>query len=301
MNNLNLNKAKKGFSLVELLVGMAISLFVAGVAISYLVTSSRNLTEKTGLDLVQENTRFALEMLSSNIRLAGLINVKNTGSDELDPLFTQSICHSDFKTQPTGSDTSACNLDNVNNAFGGISTMQSDRLAIQMETNRPFQTCAGTTITPGANLMARVVTVFWAGDIDGDGVSSLYCQTYTDQGVTGSLSLNYTLEGNAIPLVDGIEMFQVQYGIDTDATPDGDIDTYQPFSGLSAGQIANILSVKIGLLVSPGQTISSEQSSDNANEEKEYQVLDGYYKSAATDRVRRQAITTTIFLPNMAS
>jgi len=302
--NIKLTKSQQGFSLVELMVGMTISLFVAGVAVSYLVTSSRNLTEKTGLDLIQENTRFALEILSSNIRQAGMVNVKNSGSDTLIPIFTQDICSADFKSGPADNESQVCNVDNGDNAFGSI-TMESDRIAIQMDTNATYQTCDGTSVTPATNTMERVVTVFWAGDIDQDGVSSLYCQTYAYAGVVGTTLSTYTLPTAAIPLVDGIEMLQVQYGVDTidagSTDPDGDVDKYVSFSNVASSETDNILAIKIGLLVSPGQAITTEQNSDNTSEEKEYRVLDGYYKSAANDRVRRQATSTTIFLPNMAS
>jgi len=304
MNSLNINKTQKGFSLVELLVGMVISLFVASAAITYLVSSSRNLTEKTGIDLVQENTRFALEVLTSNIRLAGLINAKNTGDSKINPLFigaVSNVCAATLNANVGDADASSCNLDNANNTFGGI-VMPSDRIAVQRVTNRAFQTCSDSIFTPF--LAARVVTVFWAGDLDGDGISSLYCQTYIEQAYSaGSLS-SLNLDGTPIPLVDGIEMLQVQYGIDTDALPDGDIDTYQslPYLVTNPGLIDDIRSVKIGLLVSPGQAIASEQNSDSvAGEQKTYRVLDGYYQSAVNDRVRRQATSTTIFLPNKAN
>jgi len=318
MSNFKSNRSQKGFSLVELMVGMTISLFVAGVALSYLITSSRNLTEKTGLDLIQENSRFALEILSTSIRQAGLNNVRRPNtvnlnnptqgtSNTIDPVFTDSICTSNLNLQPTipGASSVACNQDNVNNTFGAITTMQSDRLAIQLQTERSFLTCAGTTITPSQDEMVRAVTIFWAGDIDGDGVSSLYCQTYIYNGPVLDDITTYTLSGTAVPLVDGVEMLQVQYGVDTidagSTEPDGDVDKYVSFSNVAASETDDIVSIKIGLLVSPGQAIATEQNSDNISEEKEYRVLDGYYKSTAGDRVRRQAVSTTVFLPNMAS
>jgi len=315
MNDFKLKRYQKGFSLIELLVGMTLSLLVAAAALTYMVSSSRSLTEKTGLDLIQENTRFALEILTSNIRLAGLTQAKNSGSVSLngdqtdnesnvfEPLFTDvSICAPNFNNQIQGADNSPCNVDNQNNVFGGIA-MPSDRIAIQRETVGSLQTCAGNVIAQSEGVQSKLVNVFWAGDLEADGVSSLYCQTYISQAIAGTGYSTFTPDANPIPLVDGIEMLQVQYGVDTSADGDGDVDTYQSFAYILANPDSSgkVLSVKIGLLVSPGQAIASEQNSDDINDVKTYRVLDGFFQSAANDRVRRQATSVTIFLPNMAS
>lgn len=297
----------KGFSLVELMVGMTIGLFVASIAVGFLVSSSRSLSQKTGLDLVQENTRFALEVLSTNVRLAGLVNTTNLDvPDAIDPVFTrENICTAgatSYNTAVSAIAAGVCNVDNQD--YTAANVYSSDRIAIESVTSDSFLACSGNLINPADTI--SVVTVFWVGDTDGDGVSSLYCQTYTAQFNVATKDFDaYQLNGATIPIIDGIEMLQVQYGVDTDE--DGDIDTFQSFPYLTvapgSAQTDNILAIKFGLLVSPGQSITSEQNADgDAAVQKTYRVLDGYFQTPdATDRVFRQVTSFTIFLPNMAS
>lgn len=60
-----------GFGLVELLVAMAIGLFLVGGVISLYVTSSADRRVTEGLSRIQESGRFANEFLSRDIRMAG--------------------------------------------------------------------------------------------------------------------------------------------------------------------------------------------------------------------------------------
>ena len=62
---LNSRSQQRGFTLVELLIGLGISLFVGLVAATYLVAASRTLASQSSEDLIQENARFALEIMSS--------------------------------------------------------------------------------------------------------------------------------------------------------------------------------------------------------------------------------------------
>lgn len=60
-----------GFSLVEMMVAVAIGLFLIGGAIAMLVTSKRTYTVQEDLGRIQENGRFAVEYLARDLRMAG--------------------------------------------------------------------------------------------------------------------------------------------------------------------------------------------------------------------------------------
>lgn len=299
----NIKQEQAGFSLVELLVGMTISLFVAGVAIGYLISSGRSLTEQTNSDFTQENARFAFQILSANMRLAGLNTSANPNS-QVAGVYTGTICDASVDKAPEEPAVSVtpCIEDTtpVYQAYArddkGIlvasTTPDSDRVAVDFVTDS-FVTCTGSQISSEQS----IVTVFWVADVDADGVSSLYCQAYASPFnlVTKAYDA-YQLSGTVTPLVDGIDSMQVQYGVDSD--DDGDIETYSAFANIDPANLDKIRAIRVGLLIGSGQTVPSAQSTEK-REARTYQVLDGEYESLDTDGQLRKTASTTIFLPNL--
>lgn len=297
-----------GFTLVELLVGLAISLLVGLIAISYLVTSSRLLTIQNNSDLIQENGRFAFEFLSDELRHAGLnetsnIDRRNSENKSLvEGITTKNICNNDLNIEPVLG-TEICNT-SLNYTLNG-QNVNTDRVAIDYVRDQGA-TCTGVDIVQEIS----VVSVYWVADLDGDGIPSLYCQAYTslyslqDQGYT-----NYILAGEASALVDGIESIQIQYGIDTDDDENNDIESYSIFSAINAldaegnNNISDVRSVKIGFLISSGQAIPIEQNTEDnsgaAGAVRTYTVLDQTFDFPTTDRIERKTLSTTVFFPNL--
>lgn len=62
-----------GFSLVEIMVALLISLFILGGAVSILIQNQRNYRQNDDFGRLQENARFALELITSDLRMAGFI------------------------------------------------------------------------------------------------------------------------------------------------------------------------------------------------------------------------------------
>ena len=60
-----------GFSLVELMTAMLLSLLLMAAAVSVLVTNKRTYSSTEGLGHIQENARIAFELMSRDIREAG--------------------------------------------------------------------------------------------------------------------------------------------------------------------------------------------------------------------------------------
>ena len=61
----------RGFSLVELMTAMLLSLLLMAAAVSVLVTNKRTYASTEGLGHIQENARIAFELMSRDIREAG--------------------------------------------------------------------------------------------------------------------------------------------------------------------------------------------------------------------------------------
>ncbi len=67
----NGHKQQRGLSLVELLVALALGLFLMGGVISIFVSNQENFKSTEGLARIQENARFSFEQLSREVREAG--------------------------------------------------------------------------------------------------------------------------------------------------------------------------------------------------------------------------------------
>ncbi|MBI5611491.1 MAG: hypothetical protein HY942_00265, partial [Gammaproteobacteria bacterium] len=64
-----------GYSLVELMVALAIGLFILGAVVSLFVTSKSSYRAQEGVDALQENGRYAIRALADDVRLAGFVGI----------------------------------------------------------------------------------------------------------------------------------------------------------------------------------------------------------------------------------
>ncbi|HRP74349.1 MAG TPA: PilW family protein [Rhodocyclaceae bacterium] len=69
--------AQRGLSLVELLIGMTLGLVVLGGVLYLFAANKQNYRHQESLSRVQESGRFALELLTRDIRMAGYIGCGN--------------------------------------------------------------------------------------------------------------------------------------------------------------------------------------------------------------------------------
>lgn len=273
---------QKGFTLVELLVSMLIGLFVLGVAVSFLITSSRTLVNQSSEDLIQENARFAFEILSSNVRLMGL-NQSVDPNVVIQGTFNNALCPNN----------QSCTANSVNYVLNN-QVINSDSIAFDYVLNNGI-TCTGNQITQET----KVVTVFFVGDLDGDGIASLNCRSFESQldpFTSNFVNFVEPIGFGPSPIIDGIDSMQVQYGVDVNGN--GSVDQYSSYNNVTVLQRPNIKSIKVGFLVNSGQAVLEDQVTENNQglQQRTYQLLDG--QNIFTDLVLRQAYSTTIFLPN---
>ncbi len=290
-------KTQSGMTLVELLVGLVLSVFIVGVSITYMMTSTRTFRVQTNEALIQENARFSLELLTQNFRLAGL-NPSNHFDNSLDVIYSGAKCSStEAGLADKASGNTACTKDGANNNVDN----NSDRIAIDYMADASKSTtaivvngCNSHQITVGAGDQVRLASIFWSADIDGDGVRSLYCQAYnidTD-----------SAEGVALPLIDGVDRVQFQYGVDSD--DNGVIERYQSFSNLGAANTGDVRAIRVALLLnggaSPDQNFDTEQAQAGG---RTYNLLEapGSTFTDADDQVLRQIYSTTVLIPNTLS
>lgn len=287
-----------GFTLVELLVGLLVSLFIIGATVAYMLTSAQSFKVQSNDSFSSENARFLLEYFSQNIRQAGL-NASDDISTTVDLIYNGNRCSSAENVSTATGDTSACTVDDFSDG--------SDRIAIDFVLSSKVGAggastlCNNQVVNVPAGGSLKVANVYWTDDIDGDGVRSLYCQPLDVD--------NNTILGDGAPIIDGVDRIQVQYGVDSDLPLDGQTDgdgiidayhSYQNLVALNPAIPANVTrrvkAVRLAFLVSSGMS-----DVENANTEREvertFNLLDAP-EMKITDRIFRQVYSTTVMLPN---
>lgn len=313
----------KGFSLVELLVAMTIGLLlVLGLGWVFL-NSSRSNAELAKMNQQMENGRFALYLLRDDLMHAGFwgeLTVLPQPDRLVDPCRNYTSWDSEDKKSvlslPIQGYTDGAGLPDSCSGFLSERKPGTDVLVV-----RHVATCTpGTTdCAPGSLAMQvslcgndhsgwRMEPPNSPGlDLRSRGCSALapkrrvisntyfvrsYAKTPSDKIPTLML-----LEPNghaAVPLVEGIEYFRVEYGIDSQGN-DGVPDSYvRNTSAMSLTDWRNVVAVKVYLIArnlepTPGYT-----------DTKSY-ALPGGSVGPFNDAYKRHAYQTTVHLTNVAA
>lgn len=226
-------QAEPGFTLIELMVSLAIFSAVSLAAFSVLSSSQRNAVMNDQTVQVQRNVRLAVDLISRDLRMAGYGNPAAGAlggcANHLNP--TNSSTGSDSVSvmtidQPVGTLASAFTTGNLITVSG----LASDAAVGNLITLEGIFT-ASVTAVAGANLTLGTAIQSPQTIPAGAQVLRLVCVTYTVSGadavVPGSspsvaylpyqLLRNTTASANnAVPIVDGIESLQLAYGVDAD-------------------------------------------------------------------------------------
>ena len=291
-------RRQRGLTLIELMISITIGLVFIFGAVTFLVSGHQSFRAQNSGSRIQENARFALDILKEHVRMAGYNDTTSSLLD-LPALIYRGACDT-----INGQVANPCSDDTT--------TDQGDRLAMALRiptgaTGVAAQDCIGSPLTA---LNEHVVNVFWVEQDSSSGVSSLYCRGYNPD--------TNTWYGTAAqPLVDGIEQMQVQYGL-VDGNPSstgssgtgGRVDRYLKAIDLQTLDAADpnrnywgdVRSVRIALLVSAGAEQAADDgantlSSDTLTDYQTFTLLDGAAYTPAEVRIRR-VFSTTITLNN---
>ena len=318
---------QRGFSLIELMVSITIGLLILSALATLFVNQSKARSELDKANRMIDNARYALEILSDNLKLAGFYGSLNPNSIAAPgtlpdpcstamadiaaalPLHIQGYNAANPTvaaaspptclpaTLKTGSDilvirrvdTSApiaqaaavngtpylqarvCQYDTathiVNNTPAGFTLRQKN--------------CTATSTTPYADLRRMMVQIYYIDSSNqaGDGIPTLK-----------RVELNDTGAMTTVPLVEGIEFMQIDYGLDADS--DGSADSY--IAAPTLANWPNIMSVKLNLVA------RNIDSTADYIDTKTYSLgsLAGTYTPAAGDHFKRHAYTQVVRLSN---
>ena len=273
---------QRGMTLVELMVAATLSLIIVFFITNIMLSSSRTALQSEGLAQAQENGRFILTWLQSNVRSAGLPYPSELSEDRIQPFANR--CSSNILPPADNGD---CSFDSNNSAV-------SDRLAVQrtfindatLGSDASKRDCSGAEITTIAD--GEIITdLYWvetkSSDTSGYG-NELMCVTYH----------NHKKVSNAQAIASGIDGMQVLYGVKASASIDhrSNVNRFVSLPDLGTNiDWSTIGAIRIAIL-----TRSFSEQANNKNK-RSYILLDAM-PVTFNDAVTRHIQSTTIFLPN---
>lgn len=267
------HRRQRGLSLIELMIAITLGLLLLAGITQIFLANKVTFNTTDSLSRLEENGRFAMEILAKHIRMAGYADPSKT---DVPPPFYGECDPNNGQCIAKGL---GCTASDAHCTFNAAGTA-SDRLAVYYDPpdGASDQDCVGT------GHEGPLVNVFWiANDTSNGGLPSLYCRGYdpeTSKWITGS---------SGQPVAPGVENFQVLFGVD-DTGNDLTVDKY-----VKADKVKNwatVSAVRIGLLMRSGG------SGGAANQVRKYSVLDVAVDTSA-DKQPRMLYTTTIALNNV--
>lgn len=232
--------SNSGFSLVELMISLALGLVISGAVIQVMV--STNVTERLNRSVasVQENGRFIVARLRSEILMTGRydpLSVQlNRDVDTVEEAaFVQNhpiLLANDFALQPALGSKQAIN--------GG-----NDTLVVGYQGQKD---CRGSSLGYAADTEFYVINQYYVEN------QQLKCQGYDGRVLRGKVAVNVDVDPAAVILLDDVFSFQVLYGI-TNHDANGD-HSARPIRYAKADELAaefandsQVVAVRIALLL----------------------------------------------------
>ena len=207
-----------GMTLVELLVAMAIGLVIALAAMAALTVARRGFTTVDAASQLRDNARYTRDILNRLIVQSGFTNLrystlsrKNDAGLSANPppnVFGFNNAVPDF---PSG--LGASTSTGVVNASDVLILRYQTEAGVPADStssviDKGIITCRGTTPTTiASNRDNRVASVLYVTTSPSTGEPALMCNSTDDDSTS-------ILAANAQPLVEGVESFQVLYGVD---------------------------------------------------------------------------------------
>ena len=298
----NLNK---GFTLIELMITLLLSLMITYGIAQVLMSSNRTSVTSDGMSQSQETGRFAMSFLGNHLREAGLDSTTDTSLSS-----GAFISCTDF---PNLDKYDACIEENGGGEDENSilnAGIHGDRLAIsRVAPSNKLVDCTGATgyvpflpkgtkaSTPYAENNI-IINTFWVEFDDTTNMSSLMCQGFLFNGVD--------VEGSspAQAIANGVEAMQLLYGEankDLPPTKFRNVSRYVPAStSLDPAAITQndvqrwdrVYAVKVSIMTRSIADVA------NSNSLRRY-VLANAAPYNMTDAVSRQVFSTTFVINNV--
>jgi type IV pilus assembly protein PilW len=218
-----MNGRQQGMALAELLVSMGLGLAVLLAAATLMVTANAAYVAQAESASAEEGARYALDMLARAVRQAGYVDWEDpsAGNEDTAPARVAGLDARTLTRSTAGIDGA------LSGAVNG-----SDVLALRFagageppDGDASMLSCAGLSV----HRHEEGWSIFYVAR-SAEGEAELRCKY---KGNTG---------WGADAVIAGVDTFQVLYGLDTDAVPDGVPNRYVNASAIDALDAALVLS-----------------------------------------------------------
>ena len=282
MKNFTLSR---GFTLVELMITLVLSLMITYAIAQVLISSNRSSVTSDGMSQSQETGRFVMSLLANNIRLAGLDSIDNDNSTTAAIIGCEDPAMGGLKDFVTPGNHQ-CSFES-NLGFG-------DRLAVAWIPPLPaggeddIRDCTGVG---GYAEDQIILNVFWVALDPVSGMNSLFCQGHTFNG-TDIIDSNLPAA-----IVNGVDSLHVLYGEAIQPLPDTNNRNVGRYvhAGLAAdGGVDDwdrVYAVKVSILTRSLTAVT------NSIALRRYVMLDAQ-PYEISDAVNRQVFNTTFVINN---
>jgi len=322
---INMKRKQRGLSLIELMIATSLSLILTTGVIQIFSSSKQTSRVQDSLARLQENARFALDLLAHDIRMAGQLGCNSNASLNYATALTNhgaSIFGYEHDQLPANS---ALVVNNANPQRDNI-VADTDTIIILSASPNTIPVSSNGTVTtitaPDANTINNIdagdpllisdcdnADLIIAGDINDNVITtSPFSKAYRDFSQLAALNYNAyyirennnqknlyrsTVNGianvtriNSDPLLEGVENMQILYGEDING--DGSSIRYVDATTIGA-DMSKVSSIRIHLLLATLE--------DGLATEPQTYWFNGADHSATDGRLYR-SFTTTIQLRN---
>ena len=307
---------QNGLSLVELMIAVTLGLLLTGAVVSFFTQTKRSYLENDNYSRMQENARFAMDILAQDLMHAGFLGEATATSDVTiisspapnapATCSTLALTWYDFVSVEDAINYSHDLSDsdvatNYSNCLASTDVKDSDNNILFI--TRTFSVPVGSTVTNSVYIRSNGVnSILYQKGVTSDpsftGNDWLFQPVIyyiDDDNILSRKYLNYTSATPSItsePLVSGIEYFHIEFGIDTDL--DGAPNYYySPASGASTdATLNNAVTARIFVLA------RTPDEDFNYSDGKTY-TMGGKSLSSYNDHFHRRVYTTTVALKNL--
>jgi type IV pilus assembly protein PilW len=293
----------QGFTLIELMITLVLSLIITYAIAQVLMSSNRSSVTTDGMSQSQETGRFIMSYMANQIRQSGLDSITNdnittpTFISCSDPAFSALVS---VASPGVAAGEIACTNDS---AAGETQAdiynpgTHGDRLAIAWIPPVPLvggigdpsliQDCSGAG---GYAEDEIVLNVFWVAP-DGNGMNSLMCQGHAFNGTA-------IIRSNQVQAIaNGVEAMHLLYGEainPLDIRNERDVGKYVSADASANGGVTNwdrVYAIKVAILTRSITAVT------NSSALRRYVLLDATPYSM-TDAISRQVFTSTFVINN---
>jgi len=262
----------RGYTLLELMIAMALGLILMGGAIQILISNQKTFSMTDSIGNTEEGGRFSMAFLTEDIRMTGYSSYAQGHRPPPFHIYDAAEVAAGNEAYCTSPTAAWCTKE------GGGTV--SDQIAVIKEADEfKSEDCNGNAMVSAAAQSSFLANVYWVQpDDDNEGLSSLYCRGY-------DITAGVWLGEDALPMIGGVESFQILYG---EVNSEGEM-RYVSLDRVE--KMTNVIAAKIGVLV------VEEGAGSLATKERSYSVLDAR-PFTYEDKRNRTLYSTTVFISN---